>query len=379
VTRQSFAVALALMAVLALPGCRPQTLTGDDASQFLSQLPRARGEVNLKGKLTTSIRLGDGQTNAEATIHRGQGRMQLQFTSGRAGGVKIIEQDGAVWRLNPDGSAVRRLERNPLDVMPPSGKNAVVTVTRGARIAGRPTDSVVVQPRPGSTARVEMWLDRETKFPLALYRYNNDGVLVSSTRYTEVDFSAPPPQPVTLPKGSDTGAQERAAVIDRAKAAQVLGRQPLEPRYLPQGFDLQGYYLHTRPRGQAVVLRYADGVRLLHVVEMKVPRLAGRSGAGVEGGQAQRGRRGALQQRWQQRRQTPGENQPQAGRPRAGQQPAMTQGQAGGWGQEVMLSRLRGKIIRFRVDDLMIAVAGDIQVHELRKVADSMRGTGVDF
>lgn len=44
-----------------------------------------------------------------------------------------------------------------------------------------------------------------------------------------------------------------------------------------------------------------------------------------------------------------------------------------------MRSLLRGNVIRFRVGNLGIIVAGELPAEELRKVADSMRQVGTDF
>ncbi|GAH67806.1 unnamed protein product, partial [marine sediment metagenome] len=251
---------------------KPRELSGEAGRELVRDIKKARAEVSLKGELTTVVRIGDRYVNAEATIQRGDGRLQLEFTAGKAKGVKIIEQGGSVWQIGPDGKAVRRLPRNPLDQMPPLGKKAVVSVARGARVLGRPTDNVAIKPHPQSAARVEIWADKQTRFPLATDRYDHEGELVSSTRYTAVDFSAPAPEQVKLPKApSGPDRLQQAEKIDKAKAAEVLGQEPLEPKYVPEGFELQGYYVHKRRRGQAVEVRYSDGVRLLNIVQIKLP------------------------------------------------------------------------------------------------------------
>ena len=45
----------------------------------------------------------------------------------------------------------------------------------------------------------------------------------------------------------------------------------------------------------------------------------------------------------------------------------------------MMRSVLRGKIVRFQVDGLIVVVAGEISEDELNRVADSMRPAGTDL
>ncbi len=306
--------ALVMLAALAICGCKPRELSREEARELVRDIRHAKAEVSLKGELTTAVRLGDRHVNAQATIRRGDGRLQLEFTAGKTKGVKIIEQGGSVWQIAPDGKAVRRLPRNPLDQMPPLGKKAVVTVAPGGRVVGRPTDNVVIRPHPDSAARLEIWADKETRFPLAADRYNHDGELISSTRYTAVDFSAPAPEQVKLPKApTGRGRFQQAEKIDKAKAAEVLGQEPLEPKYLPEGFELQGYYAHNRQRGEAVEVRYSDGVRLLNIIEMKLPgreqmrkaweekqkQVPGRDEARADQARARQERHEELRERWE--------------------------------------------------------------------------------
>ncbi len=400
--------ALALAVALAICGCKPRELPREQARELVRDLRQARGEVSLKGELTTVVRIGNRYVNAEATVHRGDGRLQLELTGGRGKGVKIVEQSGSVWQIGRDGKAVRHLPRNPLDEMPPLGKKAVVAVARGARLLGRPTEYVVIRPHPGSDARVEIWADKETDFPLATDRYNHAGELISSTRYTAVDFSAPAPQQVKLPEAA-TGHDRlpEAKKIDKAKAAELLGQDPAEPKYLPEGFQLQGYYAHHRQHGQGVEVRYSDGVRLLNIIEIKLPgreqvrkaleqrreQASGRGETTADQRRAPQQRREELRERWQQRREALGQagrsQRQDTERPQARQhgpsgdeadlQQSPDRQQRGEWGGKMMRSRLRGNIIRFRVGDLGIVVAGEVPAEELRKVADSMRKSGTDF
>jgi hypothetical protein len=432
----------AVFVLTAAAGCKPQSLNPEEARELLSAVRQARGQVALKGQVSTNIRLADSQVQADATVHRGAGRFQLQFITGSVEGVRIVEQDGGVWQIAADGKAVRHLPRNPVDQLPPfMGREAVVEVSSGGQIAGRPTDKLVIRPRPEAVTRIEMWLDKANRFPLGLDRYNSEDVLIASTRYTSVDFSAPPPPPVELPEA----AEEVAAALhgqkaDKAEVTEKLELSPVEPTYVPEGFVFQGYFLHERGRESAVELRYGDGVRTLSILQF-TPRHRGEGrapdgpgsgparmregmpGAGddrqrqVQSGRGDRvigervgrsdrvargsdgGRRARRTRsedsaggreyrpdepgragRWATLRgQRDGDGRPGRGRRVESRDHDGTEAREGRREDRMMRSVLRGKIVRFQVDGLTIVVAGEISEDELNRVADSMRLAGTDF
>ena len=264
---------LGLLVALATSGCRDRQLAGEDAGELLRAVRQAKREVSLKGELDTNVRVGGQYVAGHATVHRGDDRMDLTFTDGKAKGVKIIEQQGDVWQIAPNGKAVRRLPRSPLDQMPAFGKHAVVEVSKGETVAGRRTDKIIIRPRRHCKARLEIWADADNRFPLASDRYNNDGELVASTRYKTIDFSVPAPKPVDVPEAKlPRRVWQRAEKTDDATAAKVLGRAPVRPGYVPPGYKAQGQYVHKGPRGDTVELRYSDDVRLLHIMQTKLPR-----------------------------------------------------------------------------------------------------------
>ncbi len=434
-------VALSLvMAVLLGAGCRPRQLEEQQARDLLAAIRNARQETSVRGTLTTTIRMGNETVTAEAEVHRGGGRMRLEFITGLGKGAKIISQGHRVWQISPDGNTVRRLPFNPIDVGPPLSKRGAVQVQPGGTVAGRVTDKVTVRPSPSSATRMEMFVDRQTRFPMATTRYNDAGELVSGTRYVTADFSVGPPEPVT--PDQIAAWDEKSPIggkIDRQRAETVLGIEPLEPGYVPEGFVKVGYFLHQRHRTQAVELRYSDGVRSLSVVEFRTaqPRgdgpggnARGRDAEAREPGPSESGQQStraglgnreqpagpplAVVEHWQkltpeQRRErqrewremTPRQRRETADRiarqrgvsretpPREGGAPdgvGRAPGRASGESRayrgrdsETGRSRLRGRVVRFRVGELTIVIAGEAPGEELRKMADSINETSAEF
>ncbi len=410
-------VVIALLAA-AFTGCRPRALNAEQIQEILKDIRKAHRTLAVKGEVVTRVRVRGQMVSAGARIHRGSGRMQLEFVSGRANGAQIVQQQGSVRQISPDGETVRKLPHNPLDAMPRAGKNARVTVSPGSTIAGRPTDKITVKPATQSQARLQIWADKANSFPLRMDRYNAQGQLVSSTRYKEVSFSAEAPTIVKLPAEA-TPKQKQTAKVDKQKATELLGQDPVMPEYVPDGFDFQGYYHHQSRRGDIVALRYSDGVRLLTILQMQQPERVpepgqvpgsaqARSSSGAEARQGMRGGRGAHtatdespQRRGRRDKSgaatrrvaatSRGENlagrqqddtggqQPGAGMQRGEEPKRSAAGMGAGDHQQVWRHRLRGRMIRFRRDGLLIVVVGDLPTVELRKVAAGMRESAINF
>ncbi|MFP3905163.1 MAG: sigma-E factor regulatory protein RseB domain-containing protein [Armatimonadota bacterium] len=396
-----------LMAIL--PGCRERVLEAGESQQLLRDIRHAQRALPVRGDVVTRIRVRGEMLSAEARIHRGRGRMQLEFTTGRAKGAQIVQQQGSIWQISPDGETVRTLPHNPLDAMPRAGKNARVTVSPGSTIAGRPTDKITVKPPTQSQARLEIWADKANNFPLRMDRYNADGQLLSSTRYKEISFATEAPKAVELP-GTAASHEPQTAKINEQKATELLGQDPVMPEYVPDGFDFQGYYHHQSRHGEIVALRYSDGVRLLNILQMQQPEETSRPEAAPDGAQPSEAtgieaRRMPVEQgsgartagehsaRRQQRRDERGAGEA-VGKDEADRAKErgfglrVPRGEAErrpgarvrpGDDQQVWRHGLRGRMIRFRRDGLVIVVLGELPTPELRTVADGLRESPIDF
>lgn len=435
-----FPAVLVVAASLVIGGCKPRQLNEQQARELLGQVQRARRDTNVSGTVTTTIRMGNEIVTAEAKIHRGAGRMQLELISGRGKGFRIISQGDRVWQIGPDGQTVRRLPFNPVDAGPPLHRPGAVQMQAGEVVAGRQTDRVTVRPSTQSAVRMELLVDRQTRFPLATWRYNESNKLVSGSKYLTADFSVEPPEPIRSPVAAGDEKRRIGEQVDAAKATEVLGTPPLEPDYVPEGFSKVGYFLHQRQRGSAVEIRYSDGVRSLSVIEFKAPEgartprgPAGREQGSVRGNDGRPADRQAgtedrrdaqqhsrevppsLRRAWQKltpeqrrtrteqwRRSTPeqrremldrlpGQREEASAQPHTGPKGDVAGAEAGqqehrprhadgrrGRDTEMGRSRIRGNVVRFWVGSLGVVIAGEAPHKELRMMADSIKQKGGD-
>lgn len=375
-----------LIAIVCLGGCGRQ-LPPDQARSLLRNVQTARQTLAVEGKLSTAISVRGQMLKAEAETQRGAGAIHLKYLTGRFAGWQIIEQDGMVWRVDPQGKP------GPSPIAPEAGlglpleANLQVRYTWPVHVAGRRAYRYVIQPPGRSRARLILAVDAETSYPLRLERYNSAGSLMSESVFREINYNAAAPARVKPPEvaqrpGDRTARRARQAT--ERELEQLLGGPLLKPTYLPPGFRLRGYYAHQTRRGQAAEIRYADGLRTLSVVQFTRPTrqpglLPGRPQlpGGGQGGQRWQGRRERAAQ-WRERRgQAPdGAPQPPGAGPgrwwqrfRQGQPQGPGQGQ--GWGRP-QRGPLGRSSIREPRGTRMVIVAGDAPPEELGKVLQSV-------
>lgn len=354
--------------LLGLVGCARQ-VPPDQARALLQKVQQARRSVALQGRLTTSIRIRGQELQSQAEVQRGPGVIHLKYTSGKFAGWQIIEQDGYVWRVSPEGTA----SASSINPDPGLGMKIEpsfrVSYAGHVQVAGRRGDRYVVRPPNAGRARLEVIVDNQTSYPLAMRKYASNGQLLSETTYQQIQYNTPPPQRVTPPKVATQlgpGKLGGARPTTEQDLAKQLGGPLLKPTYLPAGLQVRGYYARQGRKGLLAEIRYSDGMRTLVVAQAKIPeqwlRRGTGSGAPPQVGAPARGGR------WGQWRQRVGGGQAVPGQARG-------QGQAsGGWWQHFRGGRgpLGRSLLRERRGDRVVVVGGDLPQDELRKVLDSI-------
>ncbi len=252
------------LALVTLAGCE-RRLTPEQGQRVLQRVQHARRTLCLHGKLTTYVHVPDQELRAEAEMHRGPGVIRLKYTSGRFAGWQIIEQDGLVWRVGPDGKP----GASPIGPEPglglPAKAGLDVSYLGLTRIAGRWARRYVVYPRAGQLARLVVAVDAGTSYPLQMQRYGPAGRLVTETTYRDIRYGvAPPPRlppPAVAEQPQRGGRLARGTQTTEQALTKVLGGPLLKPSYVPRGLQLRGFYSRETRRGTLAEIRYSDGLR----------------------------------------------------------------------------------------------------------------------
>lgn len=396
--RRALPLILGLMAALALTSCGKR-LSSEQARKVFREMQSARRTLTLEGNLTTSVRLEDQVVEADATIKRSAGVVQLEYRSGRFAGWKIIEQQGVVWAIDPAGKPQPWAHGVEPGGMGFPGRTELLLTDHGSgRVAGRTTHKYTLLIPGGGHARFELAVDARTRYPLQMRRYDRKGRLVSSSVYSSVNYDAQPPAPLPVPAVATAPARASAGRAQtEEEVAKAFGAPLLKPAYVPQTFVLRGAFAHPTPRGVLAELRYSDGLRPLSVLQVRVTDEARRRQLQGEPrpdmprqprAQGDRRRDDAQAKpggRRQWSEESPRGRGDAAGRPQ--QQPEGSRGwrwnrwrtqrgKAGeGGGMGLLRSRLRGHVIRERRGDRLIIVAGDLTPEELQRVMASIPNT----
>jgi len=356
------------LALVTLAGCE-RRLTPEQGQRVLQRVQHARRTLCLHGKLTTYVHVPDQELRAEAEMHRGPGVIRLKYTSGRFAGWQIIEQDGLVWRVGPDGKP----GASPIGPEPglglPAKAGLDVSYLGLTRIAGRWARRYVVYPRAGQLARLVVAVDAGTSYPLQMQRYGPAGRLVTETTYRDIRYGvAPPPRlppPAVAEQPQRGGRLARGTQTTEQALTKVLGGPLLKPSYVPRGLQLRGFYSRETRRGMLAEIRYSDGLRTLVVAQMKAPARRSRAQANGRGTTEREGRQ-----------------QPPSAAPRP---PGGAENRRGGWWQRFGGGGGQGgangareashggrNMLHERRGDRVVIVSGDVGADEVRKVLDSV-------
>jgi hypothetical protein len=354
VRRLLLITSLAAIAAM-LSGCG-RSLSPQEAQALLRQVQAARRGLTLDASLTTSVRIQDELLEAHAKMQRAPGLIHVQYLTGRFKGWQVVEQDGLVWRIDPQGKPrASAVGAEPgLNFGPRMLPNVSVRYEGIGWAAGRRVSRYeIAMNRPGAP-RMELAVDHITAFPLRLIRRNDEGEIQSATIFQKVNYQAQAPKRLAVPPvASSPKYSKRARAATEEQLTKLLGGPLVRPAYVPAGFKLRGLFVHENPRRKAAEIRYSDGLRVLAVMQSVVPK------------------------HWKARPRAEGVQQaPRRGRWAAflgqGRQDASDKsGHAEGTGS-LWRSTLRGSVLRERRGNRIVMVVGELPADELRKVMDSI-------
>ena len=304
--------------------------------------------VSHTGMLKTVVFLGEGdETNTSGVVKICQkdGKMRMDYKSGIFAGLSIIDDGQKIMRVDSKNrtvviNAAPFFDRDTSLLL----SNYEVILNGTEEIAGRPTQILELKFRNTGNPSKKLWIDKETFMPLRREHYNSDGVLAMLTFYTQIDYDVKiKDSDFSVPKGwRIVEAPRNMRRFSKERISEIVGFDVVEPKYVPAGYILDGFYLfHPMRGGKAVHIRYFNGLNNLSIFEVLPPwprrvmyRFRRRFGRGS------RMHRGMRQMRGHRR-------------------------------NCEFMDNCQGRRIRMTKGDLNIILVGDIAETELQKIADS--------
>jgi len=313
--------------------------------------------ISHTGTLNTAVFLGEETSTSTVEIRQKDGKMRMDYKSGISSGSSIIDDGKKVMRIDNKNrmvdirSAIPSADDNISLLL----SNYEVRLKGTEKVANRQTVILQLLPKRKGNPAKKLWIDKLTFMPLRREHYNSDGVLTTLTFYKQINYLA-------NIKDSDFLPPKGWRIIKRPEMMQKLSKEQiseivefdiLEPKYMPEGYVLDGFYLLQPPmrrrRGEhtryIVHIRYVDGLNTISIFERPFPP-------------PRRGIRGLFGRH---RSEADGMFDPE--RPRG-----MRRGRRF---RPRFLDNQRGRTIRIVKDDLNVILVADIAEAELQKIADS--------
>jgi len=139
----------------------------------------------------------------------------------------------------------------------------------GEKIAGYETDILIIKPKfPGRPSK-HIYFARKNGVILKVQDFDSDGIFRRMFVYTRISF-----EPKVVNNKWDVIKEEinsnprKDRTITLAEARKVLKKKPIQPKFIPQGFQLQNIQKHQYRDSHPIQFKYTDGMLEFNIIEV---------------------------------------------------------------------------------------------------------------
>jgi sigma-E factor negative regulatory protein RseB len=237
---------------------------------WLERMSQALSVRNYEGRF---VHMNEVRSETMRIIHRNtDGAITERLVALDGSGREIVRTDGEVTCYLPDKRTVlvtKRSDRNTLVANLPVYSDQLqalyeIKLGTSAKLLGRPTQLVSVQPRDEFRYGYKLWLDAETAMPLKSQLSDRDGHVVEQMAFAELemrDAIAPSDlKPTVDTQGFRYLTQEAPASAGAGSGGWAVGK-------LPPGFRLTITRMQAMAGSHALVrhMVYSDGLASVSV------------------------------------------------------------------------------------------------------------------
>jgi negative regulator of sigma E activity len=200
----------------------------------------------------------------------------------------LVVCDGEhTWRIDPGAHAAFSSDaagcRDTADRLSLFADNHVVEMLGTARVAGRDAYMLAVKTRSGQVRKL-LWVDSKTHVVLRSEDYGADGKPRSATRLHSITYLADLPdslfeRPSKVQQGRCLEGAGKS--MTRDELSRAIGFRVRLPRWVPDGYRLDGFRLYDCPCGcghRSARVGYTNGLNVISIFET-----SGDSGCLTEG------------------------------------------------------------------------------------------------
>jgi len=275
---------IAIVAAVAAAGrqgrCYFALRSAPPGEEVLRRAMRADLEAaDYSGETETESFVRGGQVSARAHIlHRAPGKYKVSYLSGPQAGMTVGSDGIMAWRCGSKGEVMEVTNEtiSPAEVaerFPLLLNNYAVRIVCPDTIAHRATWVIDVRPRYPGNAWKRLWVDKEHSVVLRSESYDSAGALRSRSAFRSIEYGVDISDLMfMLPSEASTYSdqqRESARTATLAALGGELGFKPRLPSHVPQGYDVEGYYIfdHRCCEGKSAIIRYVDGLNSISLFE----------------------------------------------------------------------------------------------------------------
>ncbi|HLA75075.1 MAG TPA: MucB/RseB C-terminal domain-containing protein [Gammaproteobacteria bacterium] len=271
----------AILSLLALLSVLSSLAQADDSAayEWLGKMSRAAHELNYEG---TFVYLHDKQLGSVRITHTVDARGEREHLVALNGAGREVIRDGSnVTCILPGSSAAiaRTHSRKSFpgavsDSIGELGKYYSFSLAGQERVAGRPSQRIIVRPKDSYRYGYHLSLDQETALLLKADMVNERQTPLEQVMFTTINLN---PRSAAAQSGADDEAQQDAEGSENKPAMTTIQEREIsipittdkewKVNWLPEGFQIVEHNKYLMPRSNAPVehMVFSDGLASVSV------------------------------------------------------------------------------------------------------------------
>lgn len=245
-----------------------------DANLCLKQAYESAQSASYDGTIITKVLYNKRQVQTRSHIYHDGSKERVEYAS--TGSTVITSgNESRTYNAKTRQIVVSRIgnsyvKSNMLDLI---RRNYNMSAWASGNVAGRPVNLLEITPKESGSPSKKLWIDQKTGVVLKSQDICPMGRILSEMEFAEIHYPAQITK-TTFAEPSLASAEwnkkEEGRELTKEQAEKVIGRPISTPRYIPNGYVMDGIRLH--PCGccckqDSVHLRYTNGLNSISVFE----------------------------------------------------------------------------------------------------------------
>jgi outer membrane lipoprotein-sorting protein len=278
---------LLIGALLGVAGALVWRVRADDTRQAAAIVRRwlvADRQLSYTASEISEFRIGKKLVRSEALVARRPHMRRIHYLTPPLDGITIWRKDSERYYFDPKKRQLEIFDRSQHRHGGVTRDETLVLRNYEPRlegietVAGRTAYRIWLSPRHRGDAWMRIWVDRQTGARLGDEDWDGDNRLLRSTRFTQISFESIDPDQFRPPQyvmslASRTYSDE-AQSKSVAEVSRVIGFPIKLPRYVPDGYILDGAYTYPCQCGcekPAAQVCWTNGLKTISVFECGHP------------------------------------------------------------------------------------------------------------